>query len=51
VLFISGYTQNTIERDGVLEPGIRFLQKPFLPVDLVAAARKVLEGTGSGKLI
>jgi PAS domain S-box-containing protein len=51
VLFISGYTQNTIERDGVLEPGISFLQKPFLPVDLVAAARKVLEGTGSGKLI
>jgi PAS domain S-box-containing protein len=42
VLFISGYTQNTIERDGVLDSGIDFLQKPFLPAQLAAAVRTVL---------
>jgi two-component system, cell cycle sensor histidine kinase and response regulator CckA len=47
VLFISGYTQNMIEHGGVLDPGISFLQKPFLPVELLVAARKVLGG-GSG---
>jgi hypothetical protein len=47
VLFISGYTQNTIEHGGVLDPGLSFLQKPFLPVELLVAARKVLDG-GSG---
>jgi nitrogen-specific signal transduction histidine kinase/CheY-like chemotaxis protein len=46
VLFISGYTQNTIEHGGVLEPGISFLQKPFLPVELLVAVRKVLSGAG-----
>jgi PAS domain S-box-containing protein len=44
VLFISGYTQNTIEHGGVLDPGISFLQKPFLPVELLVAARRVLSG-------
>jgi two-component system, cell cycle sensor histidine kinase and response regulator CckA len=43
VLFISGYTQNTIEQGGVLEPGISFLQKPFLPVHLMFAVSKVLD--------
>ncbi|MEY4548527.1 MAG: hypothetical protein RL685_4722 [Pseudomonadota bacterium] len=48
VLFISGYTQSIIEQGGVLEPGISFLQKPFLPGELLAAARRVLRGHRSG---
>jgi len=49
VLFISGYTQNTIEHGGVLDPGISFLQKPFLPAELLLAARKVLGGSEPGE--
>ena len=35
-----GYTDDTIVRHGVLEPGLAFLQKPFSPRVL---ARKVSE--------
>ena len=40
VLYVSGYTDDTIARHGVLEPGLAFLQKPFSPR---ALARKVSE--------
>jgi len=40
VLFISGYTDDTIVRHGVLEGGVAFLQKPF---NLRALAEKIRE--------
>jgi len=43
VLFTSGYTGNAIVRQGVLEPGIDFLQKPFSPAALAQKAREVLD--------
>jgi PAS domain S-box-containing protein len=43
VLFVSGYTDETIARDGVLEDGIALLQKPFSPAMLVRKVREVLD--------
>jgi len=42
VIFMSGYTPNVIVRHGVLEQGVRFLQKPFSLAELAAALRQAL---------
>ena len=44
VLFISGYTENAIVHRGILEAGIHFLQKPFLPAELLSAIQLALRG-------
>jgi len=43
VLYASGYTDNTIVHQGVLEPGLAFLQKPYTAVELSAKVREVLD--------
>ena len=43
VLFMSGYTENTIVHHGVLEEGIELLQKPFSPTGLGVRVRQVLD--------
>ena len=42
VLYISGYTDNSIVNHGVLDPQIPFLQKPFSILELAAKIREVL---------
>jgi two-component system, cell cycle sensor histidine kinase and response regulator CckA len=42
VLYMSGYTDNTIVRHGVLEEGLFFIQKPFNSQDLARKIREVL---------
>jgi PAS domain S-box-containing protein len=44
VLFISGYTDDTVFRHGVLEGGVAFLQKPFNLKALGQKIRDVLSG-------
>jgi two-component system, cell cycle sensor histidine kinase and response regulator CckA len=46
LLFISGYTDEAIAKQGVLLPGAAFLSKPFTPDDLLRKVRAVLEGEG-----
>ena len=42
-LFVSGYTESAIDQDGVLDPGVAFLQKPFTIDSLRESVRNVLE--------
>jgi signal transduction histidine kinase/CheY-like chemotaxis protein len=43
VLFMSGHTENAIVHQGVLDPGIAFIQKPFRREVFVGKVRQVLE--------
>jgi len=44
VLYISGYTDDSIFRHGVLEGGMAFLQKPFNLKSIAQKVREVLDG-------
>jgi two-component system, cell cycle sensor histidine kinase and response regulator CckA len=41
-IFMSGYTDDEIVRDGVLDPEVVFLPKPFTPLALARKIREVL---------
>ncbi|HEX9691702.1 MAG TPA: PAS domain S-box protein [Gemmatimonadales bacterium] len=43
VLYISGYTDDAIARQGLLRPGAHYLEKPFTPVALLRRVRQVLD--------
>ena len=44
VIYMSGFTDETLSKQGVLEPGIELLAKPFTPRSLGERVRLVLDG-------
>ena len=44
VLFMSGYSQDVIVHQGVLEEGVHLIEKPFAADDLLRKVRDALEG-------
>ena len=43
VLYTSGYTDNVIVHNCMLDPGVAYLQKPFTPALLLNAIRQALD--------
>jgi DNA-binding NtrC family response regulator len=43
VLFITGFTKNAVVHNGVLDPGVNFIAKPFKLDQLAAKLREVLD--------
>jgi CheY-like chemotaxis protein len=43
VMFMTGFTKNAVVHNGVLDPGVHFLAKPFSLEELSMKLREVLE--------
>ncbi|MEM7347751.1 MAG: ATP-binding protein, partial [Chloroflexota bacterium] len=43
IIYISGYTDNAMANQGLLEPDINFVAKPFTPESLIYKVRQVLD--------
>lgn len=43
VFYMSGYADQDLVRQGLLEPGTHFLQKPFTPQELAERVRGILD--------
>ena len=46
IVFMSGYTEDAIARDGRLDPGVRLLNKPFRKRELARIIRDALDRAG-----
>lgn len=48
ILYTTGYTRNAIVHNGMLDPGLAFLAKPFTLDQLAIKVRQVLDGDNAG---
>jgi nitrogen-specific signal transduction histidine kinase len=48
VIYMSGYAEDVLFRQGVLDPSITFLQKPFRQYEMTAKVRQVLDSRPVG---
>jgi two-component system cell cycle sensor histidine kinase/response regulator CckA len=48
VVFMSGYTEESIARQGIMDLGVHFIQKPFDVTHLLRVVRETLDGSAPG---
>jgi len=46
IVFVSGYTEDTVVHQGVLQPGVEFLSKPFTRESLAVKLREAVAAKG-----
>jgi len=47
VLFMSGYTQGLLDTQGVVQPGVNLIEKPFTETSLLTKLRQVVTADGA----